>query len=169
MITDIRRHKSKVDLDEYLADRDKFRIKDGKLPQWKGANLSHHHKLMGRSNRIGDRVITQRIGLIKRWQWHSSRSDNICAGCEQPILGISHPLKEYKHVDMIESRTNWWRSVEASIMSCNKAFHNSLFSITRNMRESDGGEVSCCGSFLPKFVSQLPNTNGSVSDHSTEF
>jgi hypothetical protein len=90
LIVDIRRHKSKVDSEIYLEDRDRYRAKDGKPPQWRGANISLHHKLMGRSSRIGDRVITQRIGLIKRWHWHASRSDNICAGCDQPINGISH-------------------------------------------------------------------------------
>ena len=70
LFVDIRRHKSSLDSAAYLAERDAFRVKDGKLPQWTGANIAYHHKLMGRSSRIGDGVITQRIGLIKRWHWH---------------------------------------------------------------------------------------------------
>ena len=58
--------KSKVDGLAYLEQRDEYRIKDGKDPCWRGANIIMHHRLMGRSNRIGDRVITQRRGLIKR-------------------------------------------------------------------------------------------------------
>ena len=49
-------------------------------------------------------------------------------------------------------------------MRCDKAFHSSFFAITRHMRESDGGDVACCGSFLPKFVSQLPDNLDSISD-----
>ncbi len=49
-------------------------------------------------------------------------------------------------------------------MGCNKSFHSRLFAITRHMRESDGGEVACCGSFLPKFVSQLPDNLDPISD-----
>jgi hypothetical protein len=80
IITDIRRLKSKRDLSSYLMERDQYSTKDGKPPRWAGSNISLHHKLMGRSNHIGDRVITQRIGLIKRWWWHSSRTDNVCEG-----------------------------------------------------------------------------------------
>ena len=65
---------------------------------------------------------------------------------------------------MIEFRKRWWCSVEASIMGWSKAFHSALFAITRHMRESEGGDVACCGSFLPKFVSQLPDCNEPISD-----
>ena len=164
IITDIRRIKSKNDLSSYLMERDEYRAKDGKPPQWSGSNISLHHKLMGRSNRIGDRVITQRIGLIKRWRWHSARTDNVCEGCGQPISGISHPLRSCCHSDMVKLRDNWWRSVDQTIMSCNRAFHESFFSITRHMRESDGGEIACCGSFTPGFVNQLSNAEVTVSD-----
>ena len=133
-------------------------------PQWTDSNISLHHKLMGRSNRIGDRVITQRIGLIKRWLWHSSRNDNICAGCEQPIMGISHPLRSCSHVNMIETRARWWKNVEATIMKCDKTMHKSFFAITRQMRESVGGDVACCGSFLPIFVDQLQDHSSSISE-----
>ena len=59
--------KSKLDSAKYLLDRDNYRLEAGKTPCWKGSNIALHHKLMGRSNKVGDRVITQRIGLIKRW------------------------------------------------------------------------------------------------------
>jgi len=73
--------KSKKDSVRYLHERDNYRLEAGKTLCWKGVNITFHHKLMGRSNKVGDRVITQRIGLIKRWQWHSARKDNLCAGC----------------------------------------------------------------------------------------
>ena len=101
---------------------------------------------------------------MKRWQWHSSRADNVCAGCEQPIEGISHPLRSCKHEDMIEIRLRCWKAVEHSIMSCKREYHESLFDITRHMRESDGGDVACCGSFLPKFVSGLKDNSSPISE-----
>ncbi len=33
------------------------------------------------------------------------------------------------------------------------------------MRESEGGEVASCGSFIPRFVSQLDNNSAPISDH----
>ena len=100
--------KSKKDSVRYLHERDDYRPDAGKTPCWKGANIAFHHKLMGRSNKVGDRVITQRIGLIKRWQWHSARKDNLCAGCNQPILGVDHPLRHCPHVDMIKARDDFF-------------------------------------------------------------
>ncbi len=163
LIINHRRYKSKLDSKKYLHERDKYRIRDGKTPQWENANISLHHRLMGRSNRIGERVITQRIGLIKRWQWHSARSDNLCAGCNQTIVGISHPLRSCKHVDMITARTKSWNTVESTIMRCDRSFHKPLFSIARCLRESDGGDVACCGSFLPKFIDQIPDNSLPIS------
>ena len=32
------------------------------------------------------------------------------------------------------------------------------------MRESEGGEIACCGSFVPKFVSQLTDSNSPVNE-----
>ena len=156
--------KSNLDSLSYLKERDHYRMKDGKEPCWEGANISMHHRLMGRSKKVGDRVITQRIGLIKRWQWHSARSDNICAGCSSPIDGIDHPLRHCKHEDMIKARAEWWRSVDATILRSDRRFHERLFSITRRMRESTGGEVACCGSFRKDFVSLLPDGDSSISD-----
>ncbi len=49
-------------------------------------------------------------------------------------------------------------------MSCNRDFHESLFSITRHMREAEGGDVACCGSFLPKFVSQLDDNLSPIGE-----
>ena len=164
LVIDIRRHKSKMDSRDYLSERDEYRISDNKTPQWVGSNISYHHKLMGRNNKIGDRVITQRIGLIKRWQWHSSRTDNTCGGCNQTICGVSHPLRNCPHVDMIEARSRCWNAVESAIMSCNRNFQDALFGITRHMRESEGGDVAVCGSFLPIFVSQLDNNSYPISE-----
>ena len=72
LIMDVSKTKSKCDVIKYLDERDDFREEEGKTRVWKGANIALHHKLLGRSNKIGDRVITQRIGFNKRWQWHSS-------------------------------------------------------------------------------------------------
>ncbi len=52
LVTDIRRHKSKIESTRYLQDRDNYRIKDGKPPQWVEENISSHHKLMGRSKKL---------------------------------------------------------------------------------------------------------------------
>ena len=119
---------------------------------------------MGRSKKIGDRVITQRIGLIKRWQWHSARKDNICAGCNQPVSGVDHPLRHCNHVEMIKARSDWWKGVDGSIMKCKKALHERLFAVTRAMREAPGGEIACCGSFLPKFVASLQQNPSTLTD-----
>jgi hypothetical protein len=164
VIIEPRRIKSKLDSARYLQDRDNYRIEAGKTPCWKDANIALHHSLMGRSKKIGDRVITQRIGLIKRWQWHSARKDNICAGCNQPITGIDHPLRYCNHAEMIKARSNWWKGVDGSIMKCKKALHERLFAVTRAMRETPGGEIACCGSFLPNFVASLQQNSSTLSD-----
>jgi hypothetical protein len=65
---------------------------------------------------------------------------------------------------MIKLRDNWWSSVDQTIMSCNRAFHEPFFSITRHMRESEGGDVACCGSFIPSFVNLLTDSESMVSD-----
>jgi len=134
--------KSKLDGAKYLLDRDNYRLEAGKTPCWKGSNIALHHKLMGRSKKIGDRVITQRIGLVKRWQWHSARKDNLCAGCNQLITGIDHPLRHCTNLDMIKARSDWWKGVEGSIMKCKRTLHEKLFTITRAMREAPGGEIA---------------------------
>jgi hypothetical protein len=164
IVIDLRSIKSKLDGVKYLKERDKYRCKAGKVPCWEGANFSLHHKLLGRSNKIGDRVVTQRIGLIKRWQWHSARSDNICAGCLGPIGGIDHPLRNCKHEDMTKARSDWWRDVDAGILRCDRRYHEMLFTITRRMREDLGGEVACCGSFRKDFVALLPDDNSVISE-----
>ena len=33
------------------------------------------------------------------------------------------------------------------------------------MRESEGGDIACCGSFVPKFVSQLTDSDSPVNEH----
>jgi hypothetical protein len=82
LIRDIKYIKSKHDILQYLQERDAYREAAKKHPIWNGANIALHHKLLGRSRKTGDRIITQRIGLTKRWQWHSSRLDNCCQACE---------------------------------------------------------------------------------------
>jgi hypothetical protein len=167
-ILDHRIKKSRTDTIHYLEERDKYRLKDGKSECWKGANLALHHRLLGRSNKIGDRVITQRLGLIKRWQWHSSRADNMCAGCNQVVEGISHPLRTCKSIEMVREREAWWSGVERVIMRTRRELHERLFSLARLLREGEGGEVACCGSFLPSFVAHLPNRLDIMTDAETK-
>jgi hypothetical protein len=164
IVVEPRSIKSKQECKTYLRRRDEYRREAGKIPCWEGANLSLHHRLLGRSNKIGDRVITQRIGLIKRWQWHSSRSDNVYAGCQGPIGGIEHPLRICKHEDMVKARAEWWRNVDACILRSDRRYHELLFTITRRMREDLGGEVACCGSFRKDFVDSLPDDNSIISE-----
>jgi hypothetical protein len=164
VIIDPRFVKSKSDGITYLSDRDKYRIKAGKVACWEGANISMHHRLMGRSNKIGDRVITQRIGLIKRWKWSSHRCDNLCSGCNMPMKGVDHPLRHCTHTDMIKARADWWRCVDGSIMKCGRNIQDRLFSITRAMRENPDEEIACCGSFLPSFVSSLSLDHSAIAD-----
>jgi hypothetical protein len=167
-VLDPRLKKSKSDGLKYLEERDKYRIKDGKPPCWKGSNITLHHRLLGRSSKVGDRVITQRIGLIKRWQWHSARDDNICAGCLGPIAGIAHPLRTCANSEMIRAREDWWRSVDGVIMHSRRDMHELLFSITRQIRESSGGEVASCGCFREDFVSNLPGGMTNLDDSQTK-
>ena len=164
MISDIRLRKSRIDTECYLKTRDKYRVKALKTPHWVGANISLHHKLMGRSKSIGDLVITQRIGLIKRWQWFAGRIDNICQGCLAPILDITHPLRSCTHVDMKEARDSIWKDVEVLIMRSRRDDQKILFLITRLMREQPGGETACCGSFRRDFVQIIPDSNANIDD-----
>ena len=164
VIEDLRVRKSRLDTIMYLMKRDKYRCKKLKTPHWAGANISLHHKLMGRSTKIGDRVITQRIGLVKRWQWFSDRTDNVCQGCLSPIGDICHPLRHCSHVDMIAARTAVWKEVEAAIMRSRRSDHANLFLITRMMRDQPGGETACCGSFRRDFVQLLPDTDRTIDE-----
>jgi hypothetical protein len=168
VITDPRVIKSRTDRKQYLRTRDHYREKDLKPPCWEGANLALHHRLMGRSNKIGDRVITQRIGLLKRWQWHAARSDNVCAGCQAPIKDISHPLRHCSHIEMVEARDSWWKEVEVAIMHSRISLRERLFSITRKMREVDGGLEACCGSFQVRFVTSLGLDDVPLSDRESK-
>ena len=49
-------------------------------------------------------------------------------------------------------------------MKCNRKMHERLFSITRARREIPGGEIACCGSFLPSFVASLNLDQALISD-----
>ncbi len=69
---------------------------------------------------------------------------------------------------MIKARSDWWKGVEGSIMKCKRSLHERLFTLTRAMRESPGGEVACCGSFQPKFVASLPQDPTLLTDRETK-
>jgi hypothetical protein len=156
LIQDVKYRKSRLDVKQYLLERDQYRATVGKSPIWTGANIALHHKLLGRSCKVGDRVITQRIGLTKRWQWHSSRSDNCCQACGEIVLGIEHPLRLCRSLDMIESRAHWWNEVERFIAKAPLHLQQDLYTVARHARTSSGGDTACCGTFLPHFVAELP-------------
>ena len=164
LIMDVSAVKSKMDVLNYLEERDEYRVKDKKTRVWKGANLALHHKLLGRSNKIGDRVITQRIGLGKRWQWHSSRPDNLCQGCMEPITSIQHPLRQCRVDEMIRARDQTWNQVDICINKAPRTLHNTLHSIIRHMREDEGGEIACCGTFRQDLVNALPCADLLISE-----
>ncbi len=71
--------------------------------------------------------------------------------------------------EMIKARSDWWKGVDGSIMKCKKALHERLFAITRAMREAPGGEIACCGSFLPKFVASLQQNPSKLSDREAKL
>ena len=106
---------------------------------------------------IGDRAICQRIGLTKRWQWHSARSDNLCQACGEVIKGIEHPIRRCCAQEMIDARDGWWGEVGFVLSRTPLDLQQDIHIIIKYCRESDGGEIACCGSFLPSFVSNLPN------------
>jgi hypothetical protein len=164
LLMDVSTIKSKMDVHNYLEERDDYRTKDGKSRVWKGANIALHHKLLGRTNKIGDRVITQRIGLGKRWQWHSSRPDNLCQGCMELISDIKHPLRHCKVEEMIRARELLWTQVDSCINKAPRNLHNTLHSIARHMREDEGGDLACCGTFRCNLVNALPCANLPISE-----
>jgi hypothetical protein len=57
----------------------------------------------------------------------------------------------------MRAREEWWKTVDGVIMRSRRDMHETLFSITRNIRESAGGEIACCGCFREDFVSILPD------------
>ncbi len=163
-ISDLKFRKSKLDIHQYLNDRDDYRAAARKPRIWSGANIALHHKLLGRSNKVGDRVITQRIGLIKKWQWHSSRPDNKCQSCGDVASGIDHPLRLCRAQCMIDARAHWWNDVEHYISKSPLHLQQDLYTIARHARETTGGEAACCGTFLPIFVNDLPMKDCSVDE-----
>jgi hypothetical protein len=164
VIREVSSLKSKIDIKEYLAERDLYRAKDKRPPVWMDANIAMHHALLGRSSKIGDRVITQRIGLIKRWQWFSARNDNICQGCLTEITDIRHPLRSCTSVPMILARDQLWKEVDLISSRAPRLLQEDLHWITRHLRENEGGEIACCGSFRTDFTSALPCRNRSISE-----
>ena len=169
LIRDVSHIKSRCDIDQYLLERDEYRKLALKTPEWAGANISLHHKLLGRSNKIGDRVITSRIGLTKRWQWASCRADNQCQGCLETIYDICHPLRDCRVESMVQERDRWWQLVEQKIASAPYEFQHTLYILTKHMREDPCGETACCGSFLPNFVNSLPNSSLHLTDTQSKW
>jgi hypothetical protein len=169
VIRDLAYIKSRSDIDCYLRERDEYRAKDGKQPTWSQANIALHHKLLGRSGKIGDRVITQRIGLVKKWQWHTARKDNCCQACGEVTTGIAHPLRQCKAVAMIEARAHWWDLVEFRIAKAPLHLQQSLYLIVKHIREDDGGETACCGTFLPHFVNNLPFVDEPITEDESKL
>ena len=65
---------------------------------------------------------------------------------------------------MIRARDERWKGVDRAIMQSKRDMHEILFSITRHIRESPGGEVACCGCFTGEFVTLLSDNATPLSD-----
>ena len=65
---------------------------------------------------------------------------------------------------MIDAREGWWREVEHVLARSPLHLQQDLHIIIKHIRESTGGEVACCGSFLPHFVAGLPNRDKTITD-----
>ena len=142
---DVSSIKSKTDVINYL-DEQRHQGTGQKNRVWKGAN------------------ITQRTGLNKRWQWHSALADNLCQGCMKPIADNKYPLRQCRADEMFRARNTIWEQADQSISKARKNLHNALHSITRPMREDEGGEIACCGTFRCDLVSKLPCANLPISE-----
>jgi hypothetical protein len=68
---------------------------------------------------------------------------------------------------MIHARSEWWKEVDRLIMRSDRKLHECLFALTRRMREEPGGDIACCGSFLPSFVALVPNKDVPITDKET--
>ena len=53
IIRDVKNKKSKLDVQQYLEDRDSYRADKDKDSIWVGANIAFHHKLLGERVRLG--------------------------------------------------------------------------------------------------------------------
>jgi hypothetical protein len=65
---------------------------------------------------------------------------------------------------MIDALDAWWRDVEHVLSRSPLHLHQDLHIIIKHCRESPGGEIACCGSFLPHFVANLPNKGKVISE-----
>ncbi len=58
---------------------------------------------------------------------------------------------------MVEALTSWWNEIEQALSRAPLHFQQDLHIIVKHCRDHPGGEIACCGSFLPLFVTGLPN------------
>ena len=65
---------------------------------------------------------------------------------------------------MTRARQEWWMNVDMLILKTKRVLHNRLFTLTRMMRESAGGEIACCGAFRPDFVIQIPDNDRQITE-----
>jgi hypothetical protein len=79
---------SKHLMSRYFEERDDYRETEGKRRIWKGTNISHAYRMMGKGKGLADRAAVQRLGLNKRWRWHWARDDKTCSACGDTSVGI---------------------------------------------------------------------------------
>ena len=154
---------SKHLMDRYFVERDEYRVADGKNRIWKGTNISHSYRMMGKRKGLADRAAVQRLGLNKRWRWHWARSDKICSACGSPSVGIKHPLWHCKNDEVIEERGRWKENVDDFLLGISAKHRAPLEDLWSCMQREEHGELACCGVFLPSFLSKLNRADNAIS------
>ena len=82
----------------------------------------------------------------------------------EPITSIQHPLRQCRVDEMISAREQIWNQVDICINKAPRTLHNTLHSIIRHMREDEGGEIACCGTFRQDLVNALPCADLLISE-----
>jgi hypothetical protein len=93
----------------------------------------------------------------------------MCQACGEQTLGIEHPLGLCKSEVMIEARDHWWAKVEYEIAKAPLHLQQALYIVEKHIRNDDGGEVACCGTFQPHFVNNLPYHDAPITEQETKF
>jgi len=154
---------SKHLMSRYFEERDDYRMAEGENRIWKGTNISHAYRMMGKRRGLADRAAVQRLGLNKRWRWHWARDDKTCPACGDPSVGIKHPLRLCKNVEVIEERERWKNNVEECLRGIPAKHRAPLEDLWSCMQRGSYGEYACCGVFLPGFLSKLDKAEVAIS------
>jgi hypothetical protein len=64
-IGSVRERVSKVNIEKYWIERDRWRLKDGLEPKWEGANISHAFDLLTRNGGLEDHCTMLRLAAGK--------------------------------------------------------------------------------------------------------